>query len=96
MWAALWFAAGAAVEVLNTFTRKWTVEHLRGLPSMGWLMLGIAFRLALTAIVLMLAFRHAAVSGIGALAGYLICRWAMIWWINRPLSEVEDASDPRV
>ena len=75
--AVLWFVAGAAVEVLNTFTRKWTVERLR-LSFLGWLFAGIAFRLAFTAVVLMLAFRRDPVYGASALVGYLVGRWRMI------------------
>jgi hypothetical protein len=94
-WTALWFAAGAGAEVLNTITRKWTVERLQGFSTLGWLLVGIAFRLAFTAVVLMLAFRHDPAYGASALGGYLICRWVMIWWINRPLSEMKDTIEHR-
>jgi hypothetical protein len=84
---ALWFLAGSAAEVLNTLSRRWSVDHLQG--SLWSLVTFVGFwalRLAGTALVLMLAFRHAAVSGLAALVGYLVCRWVVIWWISRGLS----------
>jgi hypothetical protein len=84
---ALWFLAGSAAEVLNTLSRKWAVEHLQG--SVWSLATFVGFwtlRLGGTALVLVLAFRHAASSGLAALIGYLVCRWIAIWWINRGLA----------
>ena len=40
----LWFLAGAAIEVLNTFTRKWSVDRLHNLASVGWIAGGVIFR----------------------------------------------------
>jgi hypothetical protein len=81
--------------VLNAITRKWTVERLQGLFTLGWLLVGIGFRLAFTAVVLMLAFRHDAAYGLSSLVGYLVGRWVMIWWINRPLSQMKDTVEHR-
>lgn len=81
--AILWFAAGAAVEVLNTLTRTWTVERLGRHVLVGWVVGGYALRLTLTSAVLVFGFRHRAVSGVAALLGYLCSRWVMIWWVHR-------------
>jgi hypothetical protein len=85
--AVLWFAGGAAVEVLNTLTRKWTVERLGRQPVVGWMVGGYVLRLALTSAVLVLGFRHGAISGVAALLGYLCSRWAMVWWVQRRFGE---------
>jgi hypothetical protein len=37
----LWFLAGAAIEVLNTLTRKWSVDRLHNWASMGWIAGGL-------------------------------------------------------
>jgi hypothetical protein len=83
--AGLWFLAGAAVEVLNTLARKWTVDRLQDTVPVGWITGGFVLRLVVTSGILVLAFRHEATSGVAALAGYLLCRWVMIWWIHRSL-----------
>lgn len=89
--ALLWLLAGAAVEAVNTMTRKWSAAQLgrrsvdRRLVWM-WLAAGFLFRLAATGLVLVLAFRHSALSGLASLVGYWICRWAAIWWIHRSLA----------
>ena len=58
---ALWFLAGSAAEVLNTLSRRWSVDHLQGsLWSLATFVGFWVLRLAGTALVLMLAFRHAA------------------------------------
>ena len=87
---ALWFLAGAAVEVLNMLTRKWTVERLGGHLLVGWVVGGYILRLGLTSAVLVLGFRHQAVSGVAALLGYLCSRWAMVVWVHRRFSEGGD------
>jgi hypothetical protein len=81
----LWFLAGAGIEVLNTLTRKWSVERVQGRGAVVWIVGGVVLRMVGTAVLLMLAFRHSAVSGVAGLVGYLICRWVMIWWINHGL-----------
>ena len=81
----LWFVLGAGVEVLNTLTRKWSVERLQSRAGAARIVGGFVLRTAGTAVLLMLAFRHSVASGVAGLMGYLICRWAMIWWINRRL-----------
>jgi hypothetical protein len=91
--AVLWFLAGAAVEFLNTLTRKWTVERLGQQALAGWVVGGYLVRLALTSAVLVLAFRHEAVSGVAALLGYLCSRWTMVWWIHRRYSEGGDQDE---
>lgn len=84
---ALWFLAGCAAEALNALTRKWSVEHLGGSAWALAAFVGFwALRLGGTVLVLVLAFRHAAASGMAALVGYLVCRWVVIWRINRGLS----------
>ena len=88
----LWFLAGAAIEVLNTLTRRWSVDRLHNWASMGWIAGGLVFRLATTSVILMLGFRHRPSSGVAALMGYLVCRWVMIWRIHRQLSEAEDSA----
>lgn len=87
--AVLWFFAGAGIEVLNTFTRKWSVDRMRGRIGIVWIVGGVFLRTAGTAVLLMLAFRHSAASGAAGLVGYLLCRWAMIWWINRRTERIE-------
>ena len=79
----LWFMAGAGIEVLNTFTRKWSVDRMQSRVGAAWIAGGVILRLAGTAVLLMLAFRHSLASGVAGLVGYLICRWVMIWWIDR-------------
>ena len=88
----LWFLAGASVEVLNTFTRKWTVGRLPSAVSVGWITGGLLFRLAVTAGILVLAFRDSVGSGAAALAGYMLCRWATIWWIHHSLKAKDPAA----
>jgi hypothetical protein len=83
--AGLWFLAGAAVEVLNTVSRKLSVDRLEDAASVGWILVGLFLRLGVTAGILALAFRHAAASGAAALIGYLSCRWVMVWWLHRRL-----------
>jgi len=88
----LWFLAGSATEVLNTFIRTWSVERL-SLPgpegAFAWIIVGFLFRLGATALILAFAFRYGAASGAAALLGYWISRWTMIWWINRRLTSSE-------
>jgi len=82
----LWFLAGAAIEVLNMLTRKWSVERLGSLASAAWLAGGAVLRLVLTSAIVVLGFRQSPASGVAALAGYVCCRWIMIWWVDRHLS----------
>ena len=70
----LWFLAGVGIEVLNTLTRKWSVEQAQSRGSVAWIVGGVVLRMTGTAVLLMLAFRHSAVSGVAGLVGYLICR----------------------
>ena len=81
----LWFLAGAGIEVLNTLTRKWSVDRVQSRGGVAWIVGGVVLRMVGTAVLLMLAFRHSALSGAAGLVGYLICRWVMIWWVNREL-----------
>ena len=81
--AVLWFLAGAGVEVLNTFLRKWSVERLQSPSGAGLVLGGMVVRMFGTAAILVLAFRHSPLSGAASLIGYMASRWAMIWWINR-------------
>jgi hypothetical protein len=82
----LWFLAGCGVEVANTLLRHWSV-HAIGLQSptlvFGGIIGGFLIRLAGTAAILLLAFRHDPLSGMAALVGYWVCRGAMVWWMNR-------------
>jgi hypothetical protein len=82
----LWFLAGCGVEVVNTFLRQWSV-HAIGLRNptyvFGGIIGGFLIRLAGTAVILLLAFRHNLLSGMAALVGYWVCRGAMVWWMNR-------------
>lgn len=79
----LCFLAGVAVEASNMLTRKWSVDRLQEDPSSLWLMSTLLIRLFGTAVVLLFAFRHSAASGLAGLAGSVLCRWAMIFWICR-------------
>lgn len=81
--AVLWFLAGAAAEVLNTLTRKWTVERLGRHVLFSWVAGGYILRLAMTSAVLVLGFRHQPISGVSALLGYICSRWVMMLWIHR-------------
>jgi hypothetical protein len=86
--AILWFLAGCATEVLNMFTRRWTVGHLGGQSPRQvvlLVMVGYVGRLAWTGVVLLLAFRRNLASGLAALLGYWVCRWAMVWWTSRSI-----------
>jgi hypothetical protein len=85
----LWFLAGAAIEVLNTLTRKWSVERLGSPLSVVLLAGGAVLRLVVTSAIVMLGFRYSAGSGAAALVGYLCSRWVMIWWVNCRLSEAK-------
>lgn len=76
-------------EVLNNAIRHWSVgrlglEQRRG-TGFG-LVVGFLLRVVLTALVLVLAFRHDMASGFAALIGYWICRWVMIWRLHRRIS----------
>ena len=93
--AGLWFLAGAAIEVLNAFTRKWSVERLHDRVSAAWVVGSVSVRLIGTAVLLMLAFRSSVLSGVAALMGYMVCRWVMIWWINRQLNDAGEPADHR-
>ena len=85
-----WFLAGGAVEVLNSAIRHGSVGRL-GLQKRGRtifrLVIGFMLRLVLTALVLVLAFRHDPASGLAALIGYWIGRWVVIWWLQRRVSK---------
>jgi hypothetical protein len=83
----LWFLAGAAVEVLNTLTRMWTVGRLGRHMPLSWVAGGFLLRLAMTSAVLVLAFRQRPVAGAAALLGYVSSRWVMMLWIHRRLRE---------
>ena len=67
--AALWFLAGAGVEVLNAFLRKWSVERLQSPPGAALVLGGMVLRMFGTAAILMLAFRHSPLSGAAGLVG---------------------------
>jgi hypothetical protein len=90
----LWFLAGVAVEVVNTFSRKWTVERLGQHLALGWVVGGYILRLAMTSAVLVLGFRHQAISGAAALMGYICSRWAMVLWLHRRVGRKEDREGP--
>jgi len=83
---ALWFLAGGAIEALNMVTRKHFVEnaHTRGTGAFAAFFIGgLLLRMAATAGVLALAFRHSFASGMMALMGYLVGRWITIMWLHR-------------
>jgi hypothetical protein len=80
----LWFLAGGAVEALNALTRKWSVEQMQSrTQAIGLLIGGLLVRLAISALVLALAFRYSVLAGFMAFLGYWICRWIMIGWLHR-------------
>jgi hypothetical protein len=82
----LWFCAGGAIEVVNALTRKQAVERLgtqSAYVSLVWIVGGFVLRMFATGMVLVLAFRHSLVSGVLALVGYWVSRWAMIRWTER-------------
>jgi hypothetical protein len=84
----LWFVAGAAIEVLNAWTRRWAAEQLapeRRAASVGWFVGGFVLRVVLTAGVLVLAFRHSLASGLAAWLGYYVCRMVLIGRLSRRL-----------
>ena len=83
----LGFLGGAAIEVFNTFTRKWTVERMHGAGSVGWIMGALLFRLLGTSVLLLLAFRADPLAGVAALLGYMVSRWVMVWWIHHRVTE---------
>ena len=83
-----WFLAGAAVEVLNTLSRRWSVDHVfsvRAISSLTWLILAAGFllRLGMTSALLALAFRKGIADGAAALVGYWLSRGAIAWWHHR-------------
>jgi hypothetical protein len=82
----LWFVAGAAIEVLNALSRRWTVARLGQLGAVGWVIGGFVVRIVGTATVLVLAFRHSASSGVAALIGYLAARMVALVWLHRRLN----------
>jgi hypothetical protein len=90
----LWFLAGAAIELFNAWTRRRSAEGMspeqKG-RAVGWLALGFAVRVVLTAGVLVLAFRHSFVSGLLAWLGYYVCRTAMMWRTARRLKRDSSA-----
>ena len=89
----VWFLAGAAVEVLNAWTRRLAAERLRPekrARSVGWFAGGFFLRVVLTAVVLVLAFRHSFVSGLVAWVGYYACRTLLIWRVSRGLERGSD------
>lgn len=84
----LWFLAGVTVEVLNTLSRKWSVDQFFSRSSVGWIAwliiaTGFVLRLGMTSVVIMLGFRRSVADGAAALVGYWLSRWAMIWWQHR-------------
>ena len=86
----LWFLAGGAVEVCNALLRKWTVSKLRASTPRRIFVLfwGAALvRVLAAALVLFFAFKYSFLSGWFALAGYWVCRWLMLTWINRQFSK---------
>jgi hypothetical protein len=88
---ALWFLAGAVIEGLNTFSRKWTVDRLGQRGAVGWLVAGFLLRLGSTAAVLALSFRYSVPGGAAALVGYLAARWAAVVWLSRYLNRAAGA-----
>ena len=94
----LWFLAGAAVEVFSAWTRYWTAQQLapeQRARSVGWFVGGFFLRIALTAGVLVLAFRHSFVSGLVAWLGYYVCRNVLIFRLSRRLSR-SDEGEPKL
>lgn len=89
----LWFLAGVAVEVVNTLSRKWTVERLGQRLLFGWVAGGYILRLAMTSAVLVLGFRYQPICGAAALMGYICSRWAMVLWLHRRLGREEDREE---
>jgi hypothetical protein len=86
----VWFLAGAAVEVLNAWTRRRMVDQLapdRRMRSVGWLTGGFFLRVVLTAGVLVLAFRHSFASGLVAWLGYYVCRTVLVMRMSRRMSQ---------
>ena len=94
--AVLWFSAGMAIEVLNAFTRRWTVERLGRGAGIGWVTGGLILRLAATSTVLFFGFRHHVISGVAALIGYLCSRWVMVLWLHRRLGRGEGREEPLI
>ena len=94
----LWLLLGALAEVFNSASRHWSVARL-SLPagralSAGYVVsdrrrsvirfaAGFVVRLAVTSLILVLAFRQGLSSGLAALVGYWICRWVMVWRVAR-------------
>jgi hypothetical protein len=99
----LWFLAGAAIEVLNAWTRRLAAGQLtpgRRAGSVGWFVGGFFLRVILTAGVLVLAFRHNFVSGLLAWLGYYLCRMFLIWRLSRRLErgpgQGSERGEPRI
>jgi hypothetical protein len=91
----VWFLIGGVVEVLNNVLRRWSVARLdlRGGdagsghgPLVTGFVAALVVRLAMTSLVLVLAFRQGFAPGLAALVGYWICRWVIVWWTTRSLS----------
>jgi len=89
---ALGFLGGAAIEVLNAFTRQWTVGRMHGSGAMGWIMGALFLRLLATSAVFLLAFRADPLAGVAALLGYTVSRWVMVWRLHRQTQERGEGS----
>ena len=68
------------------FTQVWTVNQMRPealASAAAWMLLGFLGRLALVAVLLVVALQRGIVPGLLAGAGLLVSRWAILVWLER-------------
>lgn len=81
-----WFVAGIAVGLIQVLTQWWSISHLQpgsGLAGIGWMMAGVVGRLAITAVLLLVALSASVSAGLLTFAGWWLGRWPLLLWCNR-------------
>lgn len=67
-------------------TQVWTVNQMRPealASAAAWIQMGFLGRLALSAVLLVVALQQGIVPGLLAGAGLLVSRWAILAWLER-------------
>jgi hypothetical protein len=97
MMFAVWFLLGAVVSAVSVASHWLFVKNLKpgsGAKTVLLFILGILFRLAVAAVVLVFAVQQGLAEALCALAGMIICLFTLLIIINARKSRKAEGNSP--